>query len=99
VVGSLGAALPLPAGIGATEGGLIGALVLYGAPAGPSAAAVLLYRALTLLFSTLLGAAAWGALPAGRRRGTAMALNHHERQGATACSHTSSQSAHRALPH
>jgi uncharacterized membrane protein YbhN (UPF0104 family) len=99
VVGSLGAALPLPGGVGATEGGLIGALVVYGAPAGPSAAAVLLYRALTLPLSTLLGAAAWGTLPVARRRRPALEINHHDQQGATPCSHTSSQSAPRLLPH
>ena len=59
VVGSLGSAIPIPGGFGATEGGLIGALVLYGAPPGPAAAAVLLYRGITLLFPTLLGALAW----------------------------------------
>jgi uncharacterized membrane protein YbhN (UPF0104 family) len=78
VVGSLGTALPLPAGIGATEGGLIGALVLYGAPVGPSTAAVLLYRAVTLALSTLLGAAAWGTLPVRRRRRTTVGNDHHD---------------------
>ena len=48
LVGSLGMALPVPAGVGAAEGGLIGALVLYGAPAGPAAGAVLLYRGISL---------------------------------------------------
>jgi hypothetical protein len=47
LVGSLGSALPLPAGLG-LAGGLIGALVLYGAPAAPAAAAVLLYRGITI---------------------------------------------------
>jgi uncharacterized membrane protein YbhN (UPF0104 family) len=41
LVGSLATALPLPAGVGVVDGGLIGALVLYGAPAAPAAAAVL----------------------------------------------------------
>ena len=35
LVGSLAGALPLPAGLGAVDGGLIGALALYGAPAAP----------------------------------------------------------------
>jgi uncharacterized membrane protein YbhN (UPF0104 family) len=85
VVGSLGAVVPLPGGIGATEGGLIGALVLYGAPAGPSAAAVLLYRGVALPFTTLLGAAAWGAHPVARRRRNATELtttNNKEQQRA-----------------
>ena len=56
LVGSLAGALPLPAGLGAVDGGLIGALVLYGAPAAPAAAAVLLYRGISLALPTLLGA-------------------------------------------
>jgi uncharacterized membrane protein YbhN (UPF0104 family) len=56
LVGSLAGALPLPAGLGALDGGLIGALVLYGAPAAPAAAAVLLYRGISLSVPTLLGA-------------------------------------------
>jgi uncharacterized membrane protein YbhN (UPF0104 family) len=40
LVGSLGAAVPMPAGNGAVEGGLIGALVLYGAPAAPETTSV-----------------------------------------------------------
>jgi uncharacterized membrane protein YbhN (UPF0104 family) len=58
LVGSLTGALPLPAGLGVAEGGMIGALVLYGAPAAPAAAAVLLYRAVSLSLPVILGAAA-----------------------------------------
>jgi uncharacterized membrane protein YbhN (UPF0104 family) len=60
LVGSLASVVPIPGGFGAVEGGLIGALALYGAPAGRATAAVLLYRAVTLLLSTVLGSAAWG---------------------------------------
>ena len=56
LVGSLAGALPLPAGLGAVDGGLIGALVLYGAPAAPAAAAVLLYRGISLSVPVVLGA-------------------------------------------
>jgi uncharacterized membrane protein YbhN (UPF0104 family) len=56
LVGSLAGALPLPAGLGAVDGGLIAALVLYGAPAAPAAAAVLLYRGISLGVPALLGA-------------------------------------------
>jgi uncharacterized membrane protein YbhN (UPF0104 family) len=59
LIGSLAGALPTPAGLGAVEGGLIGALVLYGAPAAPSAAAVLLYRAVSLAFPLVLGVFPW----------------------------------------
>ncbi len=48
LVGSIVGSLPLPAGLGAVEGGMIGALILYGAPAAPAATAVLLYRAISL---------------------------------------------------
>ena len=41
LVGSFGAAVPVPAGLGAVEGGLIGALVLYGAPAASASAKAL----------------------------------------------------------
>jgi uncharacterized membrane protein YbhN (UPF0104 family) len=68
LVGSLGAAVPVPAGLGVVEGGLIGALVLYGAPAGPAAGAVLLYRAVSLALPVGLGAPAWAVLPAARLR-------------------------------
>jgi hypothetical protein len=55
--------LPIPAGIGAVEGGLIGALVLYGAPAAPAAAAVLLYRGVSLLIAVPLGVLGWAPQP------------------------------------
>jgi uncharacterized membrane protein YbhN (UPF0104 family) len=65
VVGSLGSAVPLPGGIGAVEGGLIGALVLYGAPAAPAASAVLLYRGVSALMPGAFGACAWALDPSG----------------------------------
>lgn len=68
LVGSLGAAVPLPAGIGVVEGGLIGALVLYGAPVAPAAGAVLLYRGVSILLPVALGAVAWALVPAERLR-------------------------------
>jgi uncharacterized membrane protein YbhN (UPF0104 family) len=60
LVGSLGAAVPVPGGVGAVEGGLIGALVVYGASPAPAAGAVLLYRGITLGLAASLGAAAGG---------------------------------------
>jgi uncharacterized membrane protein YbhN (UPF0104 family) len=59
VLGSLATAVPIPGGLGALEGGLIGALVLYGAPAGPAAGAVLLYRGVSFGLAVALGATAW----------------------------------------
>jgi hypothetical protein len=59
LVGSLAVAVPVPAGLGAVEGGLIGALVVYGAPAAPAAGAVLLYRGISLALAVALSAMAW----------------------------------------
>jgi uncharacterized protein (TIRG00374 family) len=59
LVGSLAGALPLPAGLGAVDGGLIGALLLYGAPPAPTVAAVLLYRGISLSVSIALGMIGW----------------------------------------
>jgi hypothetical protein len=66
LVGSLAGALPIPAGLGVLEGGLIGALVLYGAPAAPAAAAVLLYRGISLSVPIALGAFGCTRRPRGR---------------------------------
>ena len=66
LVGSLAGALPIPAGLGVLEGGLIGALVLYGAPAAPAAAAVLLYRGISLSVPIALGALGCTRRPEGR---------------------------------
>jgi uncharacterized membrane protein YbhN (UPF0104 family) len=68
VVGSLATVVPVPGGIGAVEGGLIGALVLYGAPPGPAAGAVFVYRGLSLSLQLTLGAVAWASFPAVRLR-------------------------------
>jgi uncharacterized membrane protein YbhN (UPF0104 family) len=69
LVGSLTGVLPLPAGLGIAEGGMIGALVLYGSPAAPAAGAVLLYRAVSLSLPVILGAVAWrGGISRVRRR-------------------------------
>jgi uncharacterized membrane protein YbhN (UPF0104 family) len=59
LVGSLGSALPIPAGLGAVDGGLLGALVLYGAPLAPAAAAVILYRGISLGLAVALGGCGW----------------------------------------
>ncbi len=56
LIGQLGGLLPLPGGIGGIEGGLIGTLVVYGAPAAATATAVLIYR-LILFWIPLIGGA------------------------------------------
>ena len=59
VIGQLGGLIPLPGGIGGTDGGLIGALVLYGAPLSTATAASLAYRAFQLGVPTVLGTIAF----------------------------------------
>jgi uncharacterized protein (TIRG00374 family) len=56
LIGQLGGLLPLPGGVGGIDGGLIGALVVYGAPAAAAVGAVLAYR-LILFWLPLAGGA------------------------------------------
>jgi uncharacterized membrane protein YbhN (UPF0104 family) len=67
LIGMLGSALPVPGGIGAVDGGLLGALVLYGVPAAPAAAAVLIYRAISLWLPAVAGGLAVIALRRSRQ--------------------------------
>lgn len=62
VIGQLGGLIPLPAGIGGTDGGLIGAMVLYGSPLPQAAAAVLAYRVFQLGVPAVLGTIAFVSL-------------------------------------
>lgn len=59
LIGYLGNVVPIPGGIGALDGGLVAALVLYGADPATAAAAVLAYHALVLWIPTLLGTIAF----------------------------------------
>ncbi len=59
VMGQLGGLLPLPAGVGGTDGGLIGAMVLYGSPLSHAVAAVLAYRLFQLGVPAVWGSAAF----------------------------------------
>jgi uncharacterized membrane protein YbhN (UPF0104 family) len=59
LIGYLGNVLPIPGGIGALDGGLTGALVLYGAAPAAAAAGVLVYHAIVLWIPTLLGTIAF----------------------------------------
>jgi uncharacterized membrane protein YbhN (UPF0104 family) len=59
LIGYLGNVLPVPGGIGALDGGLTGALILYGAAPASAAAAVLVYHAIVLWIPTLLGTIAF----------------------------------------
>jgi uncharacterized membrane protein YbhN (UPF0104 family) len=76
LVGYCAAAIPVPAAIGVLEGGLAGALVLYGAPADTTVAAVLIYHAVAFAVPSLgaLGAGAGLVRSLGPRSGSAADL-------------------------
>jgi len=62
LLGELGGLIPIPGGIGGIELGLVGALVLYGAPIGASAAAVLGYRGIALIVPSITGVIAFAMM-------------------------------------
>ena len=59
LIGQLGGLLPIPGGIGGIDGGLIGTLIVYGAPAAVVAAAVLAYRTILFWLPLIVGAIAF----------------------------------------
>jgi len=59
LLGQLGGLIPVPGGIGGTDGGLVAAFALFGAPLAAAAAAVLIYRAFQLGLPALLGIVAF----------------------------------------
>jgi uncharacterized membrane protein YbhN (UPF0104 family) len=65
LIGQLGGLLPIPGGIGGIDGGLIGALIVYGLPAAATAAAVLAYRVILFWLPLLLGGLAFHQLRKG----------------------------------
>jgi uncharacterized membrane protein YbhN (UPF0104 family) len=67
IIGYASNTLPVPGGIGVLEGGLVGALVLYGAPVMPATAAVLLYHTISFWIPSLGGAIAYGLTAAAAR--------------------------------
>jgi uncharacterized protein (TIRG00374 family) len=62
LIGQLGGLLPLPGGLGGIDGGLIGTLIVYGTPAAPTAAAVLVYRVILFWLPLLAGGVAFISL-------------------------------------
>jgi len=62
LIGQLGGLLPLPGGVGGIDGGLIGTLIVYGAPAAATVAAVLAYRVILFWLPLLLGAIGFASL-------------------------------------
>jgi len=65
LIGQLGGALPLPGGLGGIDGGLIGALILYGVAAPAAAAATLLYRVILFWVPLVMGVPAFISLRRG----------------------------------
>jgi uncharacterized membrane protein YbhN (UPF0104 family) len=65
LIGQLGGLLPIPGGVGGIDGGLLGALVVYGLPAPPAAAAILAYRVILFWLPLVLGATAFVSLRRG----------------------------------
>jgi uncharacterized membrane protein YbhN (UPF0104 family) len=62
LIGQLGGLLPLPGGVGGIDGGLIGSLVVFGAPAAAATAAVLVYRVILFWLPLVGGAIAFASL-------------------------------------
>jgi uncharacterized protein (TIRG00374 family) len=62
LIGQLGGLLPIPGGVGGIDGGLIGTLIVYGAPAEATAAAVLAYRLILFWVPLVIGSIALWAL-------------------------------------
>jgi uncharacterized membrane protein YbhN (UPF0104 family) len=65
LLGQLGGLLPIPGGIGGIDGGLIGALIVFGLPAAATAAAVLAYRVILFWLPLVLGGIAFAGLRKG----------------------------------
>lgn len=59
LIGQLGGNIPIPGGIGAVDGGLIGTFALYHQPLAVTTAAVLIYHAVALWVPALLGSIAF----------------------------------------
>jgi uncharacterized protein (TIRG00374 family) len=74
LIGQLGNLVPLPGGIGGTEGALIGIFALYGVNLTQATAAVLTYRLFQLAVPALLGAPAFVVLRRKLRRADQPAL-------------------------
>jgi uncharacterized membrane protein YbhN (UPF0104 family) len=68
LIGSAAGSLPVPGGIGVVEGGMIGLLVLYGAPTICAGIAVLAYRAISSGLPLALGGGALLTLRSSSRR-------------------------------
>ena len=62
LIGQLGGLLPLPGGLGGIDGGLIGTLIVFGAPVAATATAVLAFRLIVFWMPLTAGAIAFVSL-------------------------------------
>lgn len=62
LIGQLGGALPIPGGVGGIDLGLVGTLIVFGAPAQATVAAVLAYRLILFWLPLIVGAGAFWSL-------------------------------------
>lgn len=62
LIGQLGGALPIPGGVGGIDVGLVGTLIVYGASAQATVAAVLAYRLILFWLPLVVGAASFWSL-------------------------------------
>jgi uncharacterized membrane protein YbhN (UPF0104 family) len=86
LIGQLGGNLPLPGGLGGTEGGLVGTFALYHQPFPQATAAAVVYHAISLWVPALLGSAAFlklrRLLARGHRAGAAsLTRSYRHRSG------------------
>jgi uncharacterized membrane protein YbhN (UPF0104 family) len=77
-IGYMANLVPVPGGVGVLEGGLLGALLLYGLPAAPTAAAVVLYHAIALWVPALGGTVGFARLRKAVANGLPAAARIHE---------------------
>jgi uncharacterized membrane protein YbhN (UPF0104 family) len=64
IIGYIANMLPVPGGFGILEAGLAGTLILYGAPATPAAAAVIVYHAIAFWVPSVGGLIGYARLRA-----------------------------------
>ncbi len=69
LIGQLGGLLPIPGGVGGIDGGLIGTLIVFGAPAAVTVAAVLVYRVILFWLPLVGGAIGFVGLTRALKRG------------------------------
>jgi uncharacterized protein (TIRG00374 family) len=62
LIGQLGGALPIPGGVGGIDLGLVGTLIVFGAPAQATVAAVLAYRLILFWLPLIVGGVAFWSL-------------------------------------